>query len=270
MAQTANAALVAEQRSGANAAAAKGAATDGELSFFPARYAKTYEQWHENIRDWCISRQLWWGHRIPVWSCRVERKVGEAGAWADPLDKTLFNEIREGKHPLLALSVINVSTGESVSDFAAEAKRASQSGAIYDVHVCSRANDSETMQYVHRFEKLCLARDPDVLDTWFSSALWPLSTMGWPNPSAFAGNQGLLEAFNPTSTLCTAREIITTTAPSLALGTEVRLERTDLPEGEWSVFGLIVEPHPDSPTALTFRWTDGTRTARAWLANPTH
>ena len=66
----------------------------------------------------------------------------------------------------------------------------------------------------------------------------------------------------------TAREIILANAPSLALGTEVRLERTDLPEGEWSVFGLIVEPHPDSPTALTLRWTDGTRQARAWLAEP--
>jgi valyl-tRNA synthetase len=129
--------------------AARGRAT---LRFFPERYAKNYEQWHDNIRDWCISRQLWWGHRVPVWS----KAEGQTVRYECP-------DPRLGP---------------------------------------ARVAELERQGFV---------QDPDVLDTWFSSALWPLSTLGWPEPAKYNArlNEGLLEAFNPSSVLCTAREIIT-------------------------------------------------------------
>jgi len=111
----------------------------GEVRFVPERYAETYINWMENIRDWCISRQLWWGHRIPVWKCL---DCGEYTA-----AKTQAEACRK----------------------------------------CGSCN---------------LEQDPDVLDTWFSSALWPFATMGWPKETPE------LEYFYPTSVLVTARDII--------------------------------------------------------------
>jgi valyl-tRNA synthetase len=113
---------------------------DGRLKFTPQRYAKTYQAWLENLRDWPISRQLWWGHRIPIWYCQ---KCGQ------------------------------VTSG------------------LTDPTTCESCGAGE------------LARDPDVLDTWFSSALWPFSTMRWPEDTPE------LKTFYPGDVLCTAREIIT-------------------------------------------------------------
>lgn len=112
---------------------------NGRLEFVPERFAKIYLGWLENIRDWCISRQLWWGHRIPVWYC---------------------------------------------DDCGAEicAKDAPQT--------CPKCGSNH------------LSQDPDVLDTWFSSGLWPFSTMGWPEKTPE------LEQFYPTSVLVTGRDII--------------------------------------------------------------
>jgi len=114
------------------------ASKDGSLGFTPARHKKVYEHWLENIRDWCISRQLWWGHRIPVWYC-------------DDCD---------GMHVLRE-----------------------------DPEVCPSCGGD-------------LRQDPDVLDTWFSSQLWPLSPFGWPDETDD------LEAFFPGHTMCTAPEIL--------------------------------------------------------------
>jgi len=110
----------------------------GELRFVPDRYAKTYYNWMENIRDWCISRQLWWGHRIPAWYC-------------DDCGETFVS--RE------------------------------------DLTVCPKCGAK-------------LRQDEDVLDTWFSSALWPFSTLGWPDKTAD------LDYFYPTSVLVTGYDII--------------------------------------------------------------
>jgi len=111
----------------------------GEIRFVPERFTKIYINWMENIRDWCISRQLWWGHRIPVWYCQ--------------------------------------NCGEVIC-------------AKVDPDHCPKCESSDLVQ------------DEDVLDTWFSSALWPFSTLGWPEPTDD------LKQFYPTSVLVTGRDII--------------------------------------------------------------
>lgn len=114
---------------------------NGEIVFYPKKWENTYEQWLTNIRDWCISRQLWWGHRIPAWTCS---ECGE----------------------------VIVAREEPCK--------------------CPKCNASK--------EKL--EQDPDVLDTWFSSWLWPFSTFGWPKKTPD------LEKFYPTTALVTAYDII--------------------------------------------------------------
>jgi len=175
---------------------------DGELRFFPPRYARTFQQWHEGIRDWCISRQLWWGHQIPVWSRTV--RVDPQGtdlpaAAASAIDAAV------GAHDAgLSIRASRISDGESISmrgDVTA-ALRAAGPGE-YALHACARVDAQGTALEAHGF-----VRDPDVLDTWFSSALWPMSTLGWPDPGTF-GMSGLLDTWNPSAVLSTAREIIT-------------------------------------------------------------
>ncbi len=140
---------------------------DGRLRFIPERYARTYQSWLENLRDWPISRQLWWGHRIPIWS-----KSGEKDRLQDELSK-----FADQVH----LVVMD-----------------SDDGVITYVSVRSGLEGIEKL-----LEADGWTRDNDVLDTWFSSALWPFSTMGWPEDTPE------LKTFYPGDVLCTAREIIT-------------------------------------------------------------
>ncbi len=111
----------------------------GSVTFYPERWSKVYLSWLENVRDWCISRQIWWGHRIPAWHCKNCEEV------------TISSQIPTE---------------------------------------CSKCGNNAVIQ------------DEDVLDTWFSSALWPFSTMGWPDETEE------LKYYYPTSTLVTDRGII--------------------------------------------------------------
>ncbi len=127
---------------------------EGKVKFYPERWNKVYVSWLENIRDWCISRQIWWGHQIPVWYCEGTEKC-----------------LLDCKKPIVSRK---------------------------DPTECPACGSKN------------IKRDPDVLDTWFSSWLWPFSTLGWP-PSGAASppdRPSDLEYFYPTSTLVTAQEII--------------------------------------------------------------
>ena len=114
----------------------------GKIKFIPSRWTKVYLNWMENIRDWCISRQIWWGHRIPVYYCKK----------CQAKDEVIVAKTKPAKCPK-----------------------------------CGSAD---------------IEQDPDVLDTWFSSWLWPFSTFGWPDDNKD------LKYFYPTNTLVTAQEII--------------------------------------------------------------
>ncbi|MDX2147139.1 MAG: valine--tRNA ligase [Planctomycetota bacterium] len=221
LAQAANNALVPEQRSQGRqqTGAGKSSSTDEQMRFFPARYAKTFEQWHDNIRDWCISRQLWWGHRVPVWSrdfsgvpATFKDSVSQ-GLAMGTLQLKLDEWAEEGK--VCCRDFISRPGSASLTISAMLERHAAHAGPA-PFFVCLRIDDPGIIAFL---ESHGFTRDSDVLDTWFSSALWPLSTMGWPDAAsseALAAKdnkpcdfRGVLEAFNPTSSLSTAREIIT-------------------------------------------------------------
>jgi valyl-tRNA synthetase len=139
------------------------AVAQSRIRIVPERYAKSYLDWLGEKRDWPVSRQLWWGHRIPIWHVTG---VAEADL-----------EAAFGGRPTVAWST--------------------DGGDGW--HVCS----SDEQLGVEAIAGRPLVRDPDTLDTWFSSALWPHSTLGWPEETAE------LACFYPTSTLVTSRDIIT-------------------------------------------------------------
>ncbi|QQE10328.1 valine--tRNA ligase [Planctomycetota bacterium] len=167
---------------------------EGGLTFFPNRYAKTFQMWHENIRDWCISRQLWWGHRIPVWSFKNDEKIDSRSD--EQLKLMLETLVGMRNEDRIALQ-------HNQTEMKGQQRQVDLSAS----YICVRSEDDEAAMQL--LEDLGFEQDPDVLDTWFSSALWPMSTMGWVNDRALDAANEVLQKWNPTSVLSTAREIIT-------------------------------------------------------------
>jgi valyl-tRNA synthetase len=144
------------------AAMAIAAVRTGRTRFVPQNWEKTYYDWMENIQPWCISRQLWWGHQIP--------------AWYGPDDKVFVAE----------------SEDEALADAL----------AFYVVNDVLTQDEADTIAESEERRATFLKRDEDVLDTWFSSALWPFSTLGWPDETHE------LKRYYPTQTLVTGFDII--------------------------------------------------------------
>ena len=153
------------------------------IKFFPARFANTYLDWLGEKRDWPISRQLWWGHRIPVWVFLWNGPRADAPSDSQNVRLDL-PYLTPRQNEQIAVQVIRPGT---------------KSGEIL-IGISVRPGNPEIERLIERNGG---QQDPDVLDTWFSSALWPHSTLGWPEQTA------ALEKWYPTSVLVTSRDIIT-------------------------------------------------------------
>ncbi|KIC35344.1 valine--tRNA ligase [Leisingera sp. ANG-M7] len=183
------------------------AVRNGDVKILPESGEKTYYHWLENIEPWCISRQLWWGHQIPVW-------YGPTKEWlAEALEEHAAQDGSGDETYLLP------SGSDCVSFCAASETEAAQLAKQYysdltNINVSAVSfNGSLPVKSsldVHginpdpaRLEaELCIGRDPDVLDTWFSSGLWPIGTLGWPEDTAE------MQKYFPTSTLVTGQDIL--------------------------------------------------------------
>ena len=169
------------------AQSAMDAVTDDRVKIFPPRYAKGYLDWLGEKRDWPVSRQLWWGHRIPIWSLNAEQ---DSDVW-------------QQSFPFLVSLDLDSEVQEVPADYADKLTAIVGPGPADNeksLLICVAADQPELEL---ELEDAGFTKEDDVLDTWFSSALWPHSTLGWPQSSAE------LDYFYPTSTLITSRDIIT-------------------------------------------------------------
>ena len=177
------------------------AVKENKIKFHPERYTKTYLDWLENIQDWCISRQLWWGHQIPVWTKKFNNNQNPNNPIeAEELHSVLANEFKKIAHQ--ANYNTSLTSDKKHSSFVIANKPNNKLIFQYaenGVQIITLQSDPELEELLKQANYV---QDPDVLDTWFSSALWPFATLNWPKQAQPANNQAW------TNVLSTAREII--------------------------------------------------------------
>jgi len=166
---------------------------EGRTEFVPRNWEKTYFDWMENIQPWCVSRQLWWGHRIPAWY----------GFWFDE------DQLQFGSQTTLGLGTFQprdfkIFVAKEPSEALQQANGALPRRALNAGWSVQEVKDQKQAEALlkSRTKVYPIWRDPDVLDTWFSSALWPFSTLGWPDRTE------ALDTWYPTSVLVTGFDII--------------------------------------------------------------
>ena len=163
----------------------KACVADRALKFHPDRWAKVYDHWLSNIQDWCVSRQLWWGHRIPVWTKLYASEVEMPSAVRDAL-------LHDTEYPCVS------GVEGNWSHF-----RSEKSSGPWTVSAATYFDEEAAA-----LRKLGFTQDPDVLDTWCSSWLWPFATMGWTGDKVVDEKNATLRTFYPTTDLVTGPDII--------------------------------------------------------------
>ena len=180
------------------------AVEEGRTRFVPEQWENVYFRWMRNIHPWCISRQLWWGHQIPVWYGPMNLGDGKLIVERTISDETaeyFLRSMRESDRPTTSEVIKQSQRMEFVGQTHQEIL--SQAVDYYDGRDVCLCADFEAAEKINsEFGRVGLYQDPDVLDTWFSSALWPFSTLGWPDETPE------LARYYPTSVLVTGFDII--------------------------------------------------------------
>jgi valyl-tRNA synthetase len=215
------------------AQAAMDVVNDGRVRVFPSRYGKSYLDWLGEKREWCISRQLWWGHRIPVWHGRLtggggKKTAAEIRQWQTDKITELQSAFDDLSDALDSRGTFKVSSEAEhsastcfISAYEEEAIAELKKMEVVFRTGCNQPDDDPTpetgrrrmlrtkaMTLLGELQEtedvtVKLLADEDVLDTWFSSGSWPFSTLGWPEQTAH------VKQYYPGSVLCTSRDIIT-------------------------------------------------------------
>jgi len=206
----------------------KACVAEGRMKFHPDRWAKVYDHWLTNIQDWCISRQLWWGHRIPVWTLPI------SSHYESIPQLNLVAKLEEYFKEFQLLDQVHIKIGEAQENF--DRYMEGKLNSLVSVEICTLTEEADSaVALLGKFDRLSflqplspetekefptkrsleiakeiaewfatdkVKQDPDVLDTWFSSWLWPFATMGWPEPTE------TLKKFYPTTDLVTGPDII--------------------------------------------------------------
>jgi valyl-tRNA synthetase len=199
------------------AQSAMDAVKDGRVKIIPERYAKGYLDWLSEKRDWPIGRQLWWGHQLPVWSGAVSLSKfldkqdiakllalrADMAAIVKVAPAAVTDNLRRGYEDFIAAShatIVQFFEKEYQGRVSIQIRSKESQADVYFFACVAVGNEDIEKELETKYD---LRRESDVLDTWFSSALWPHSTMGWPEQTEE------LKYYYPTSVLITSRDIIT-------------------------------------------------------------